>query len=208
MDGTELVRVKSVFVVDDDANLRAALSQLVSLAGWNVQAFASPSDFEARIAASERGVLLLDVEFPDDTGLGLQSRMVARHDERPIIFMTGRDEVAIAVQAMRNGALDYLVKPFGEVALFETLSRATGVEAIRAKEREERSVLDASFDSLSPREKEVMSYVVAGKLNKQIADELSIAEITVKVHRSRVMQKMRASSLAALVRLNERLRRS
>lgn len=207
MTGGETVSGEKVFIVDDDANLLTALNQLLSAAGWSVEVFSFPSQFEACIAPSRPGILLLDVEFPDDTGLNLQSRMAARDDARPVVFMTGRDEVAVAVQAMRNGAFDYLVKPFSEEALLDALSRASGVEAKRQTERDELALLNISFNSLSPREKEVMSYVVAGKMNKQIADELSLAEITVKVHRSRMMKKMGATSLAALVRLHERLRR-
>ncbi|CAN7701891.1 response regulator (plasmid) [Aminobacter sp. NyZ550] len=196
-----------MFVVDDDTNLLLALKQLLSAAGWSVEVFSSTSDFEARIMPSEPGILLLDVEFPGDTGLELQGRLAARNDERPVIFMTGRDEVALAVQAMRSGAFDYLVKPFAEKALIEVLTRASGIEVSRQQERDEELRIERAYDSLSPRETEVMSHVVAGKLNKQIANDMALAEITVKVHRARMMKKMKASSVAALVRLHERLRR-
>lgn len=196
-----------VFIVDDDKNLLIALRRSLSTAGWTVESFVSVAEFEARIRPSDLGVLLLDIEFPGETGLELQARMTARGDGRPIIFMTGRDEVPLAVQAMRGGAFDYLVKPFAEETLLDVVSRAFRLEAVQQQERSELSMLEESFGSLSTREREVMSHVVAGKMNKQIAGELSLAEITVKVYRSRMMQKMKASSVAALVSLHERLRR-
>ncbi|TCL63228.1 response regulator [Rhizobium sp. BK251] len=207
MDQQVSVGGNHVIVVDDDKNLLIALRRTLSAAGWTVDCFLSIAEFETRIAPPDPGILLLDMEFPGETGLELQARMTARGDRRPIVFMTGRDEVPLAVQAIRGGALDYLVKPFAEETLLDVVARAIRLEADQQLERTEICALEESFDSLSTREKEVMAHVVAGKMNKQIAGELSLAEITVKVYRSRMMQKMKASSVAALVSLHERLRR-
>lgn len=204
---THLERVgrTKVFIVDDDGNLLKALDQCLSAAGWDTESFASIAEFEARIQASEPGILLLDYEFPNENGLELQTRMVGRDDRRPIVFMTGRDEVPLAVKAMKGGAFDYLVKPFSEEALFEVVVRASKVEESRQQSRFEIESLKEAFESLTPRERQVMAHVVAGKLNKQIAGEMLLAEVTVKVHRSRMMQKMKASSVSVLVRLHDRL---
>jgi FixJ family two-component response regulator len=189
-----------VFVVDDDVSVRESLELLVLSCGWRPETFASAEDFLQRSRFDGPSCLVLDVTLPNLSGLDLQKRIVDRTD-MPIIFITGYGDVPTSVQAMKAGAVEFLTKPFGDDVLQAAIGQA--IERSRtalALEAELRSFRD-SHASLTPREREVMGLVVSGLLNKQIAVELGISEITVKAHRGRVMRKMEVDSLADLVRV-------
>ena len=189
-----------VFVVDDDISVRESLELLILSAGWQPETFASAEDFLARSRTHGPSCLILDVALPDLTGLDLQKRIVDRTD-MPIIFITGYGDVPTTVQAMKAGAVEFLTKPLGDDVLENAIRQA--IERSRtslAHEAELRALRDCHA-SLTPREREIMGLVVSGLLNKQIAAELGISEITVKAHRGRVMRKMQVDSLADLVRV-------
>jgi FixJ family two-component response regulator len=189
-----------VFVVDDDVSVRESLELLILSCGWQPETFASAEDFLQRSHIGGPSCLVLDVTLPNLSGLDLQKRIVDRTD-MPIIFITGYGDVPTTVQAMKAGAVEFLTKPFGDDVLQAAIGQA--IERSRtalALEAELRSFRD-SHASLTPREREVMGLVVSGLLNKQIAAELGISEITVKAHRGRVMRKMEVDSLADLVRV-------
>ena len=194
-----------VFVVDDDVSVRESLELLIQSAGWQPEMFESASAFLARPRAGVPSCLVLDVSLPDLNGLELQKRIGDRHD-MPIIFITGYGDVPMTVRAMKAGAVEFLTKPFSDDTLLGAIAGA--LERSRAaldQEAELREVRDR-YESLSPREREVMTLVVSGLLNKQIGGELHISEITVKAHRGQVMRKMKADSLADLVRMAAKLR--
>ena len=193
-----------IFVVDDDASVRRSLSLLLKSAGYEVKTFASAEEFLGQAPLGGIGCIILDVRMKGMTGLELQERL-GRHDcHMPIIFMTGHGDIPMSVQAIKKGAVDFLTKPFNDTELLSVIESAVG------KCRAEKAVLDQLRDfrkrvaTLTPREHEVFLHVIAGLLNKQIADELNIREHTVKVHRGRVMEKLGADSLAELVRLAEK----
>jgi len=195
-----------VFVVDDDALLREALETLLANAGWTVELFASAQAFLNREPAAVPRCLILDVNLPDLDGLALQERLAGSRREMPIIFITGYGSIPMAVRAMKAGAMEVLPKPFDGDQLLDAVRQA--LEHSRAALEQEaslRHVRDA-YATLTPREREVMALVVTGLLNKQIADQLGIAEITVKLHRGQVMRKMNADSVAALVKMDASLR--
>ena len=194
-----------VFVVDDDISVRESLELLISFAGWQPELFASAEEFLAHPRALTPSCLLLDVSLPDLNGLDLQ-KLVADRIEMPIIFITGHGDIPMTVQAMKAGAVEFLTKPFDDDVLLGAIQHA--IERSRAalgKEAETQSLRDC-YASLTPREREVMSLVVAGLLNKQVGLRLGISEITVKAHRGKIMQKMKADSLADLVKMAVRLR--
>jgi FixJ family two-component response regulator len=194
-----------VFVVDDDVSVRESLELLIMSAGWHPETFASASAFLARPPAEAPSCLVLDVSLPDLNGLELQQRIAGDRVDMPIIFITGYGDVPMTVRAMKAGAMEFLTKPFSDDALLTAIAGA--LEQSRAalgQEAELREVRDR-YESLSPREREVMELVVSGLLNKQIGGELHISEITVKAHRGQVMRKMKAGSLADLVRMAAKL---
>jgi len=195
-----------VFVVDDDVSVRESLELLVLSAGWHPETFASATEFLTRPRVDVPSCLVLDVSLPDLNGLDLQKRIAEDRFDLPIIFITGYGDVPMTVRAMKAGAVEFLTKPFSDDVLLNAIAGA--IERSRAAlghEAELREVRDR-YESLSPREREVMARVVSGMLNKQIAGELHISEITVKAHRGKVMRKMGANSLADLVRMAARLR--
>jgi FixJ family two-component response regulator len=194
----------TIFLVDDDPSILKALERLLKKSGFDVQAFASARTFLERHDPETPGCALLDVAMEEMDGLELQRALVESGSDRPIVFLTGRGDIPMAVQAMRAGATGFLTKPIDTDDLLDAISLALEKDAAA---RQTRAGLDAfahRFSSLTPRECEVFRQVVAGRLNKQIAADLGTVEKTIKVHRARVMEKMGARSLADLVRLAER----
>lgn len=189
----------AVYIVDDDQSVRNALARLIASAGYPVETFPSASTFLQSEASRGRGCLLLDVRMPGLDGLELQQRLTSSGTEMPVVFMTGFGDVPTTVKAMKAGAVDFLPKPVSDEALLSAVGFALEKEARLRSERIEHDRLKRQFDSLTPREKQVFRLVVAGRLNKQIALELGISEKTVKVHRARVMEKMRVRRVAQLV---------
>lgn len=194
-----------VFVVDDDISVRESLEMLIQFAGWQPETFASAEEFLAHPRVLTPNCLVLDVSLPDLNGLDLQ-KLVADRIEMPIIFITGYGDVPMTVRAMKAGAVEFLTKPFAEEALLGAIRHAIERSQTALGNEAEMQALRGRYASLTPREREVMALVVSGLLNKQVGFELGISEITVKGHRGKVMLKMKADSLADLVRIAERLR--
>jgi FixJ family two-component response regulator len=195
----------TVFIVDDDVSVRESLEQLMAEAGWRAETFASAAEFLARPQVPVPSCLVLDVGLPDLNGLELQKRIGGRPD-LPIIFITGRGDIPMTVQAMKAGAIEFLTKPFGPAVLLNAIQGAIERSGSYLAEAAALGALRHRYESLTVREREVMGLVVQGLLNKQVAGELGISEVTVKVHRGRAMQKMMAASLADLVNMASRLR--
>lgn len=195
----------TVYIVDDDQSVRNALARLISAAGYPVETFSSASTFLQSEAARSRGCLLLDVRMPGLDGLELQQRLTSSGAPMPVVFMTGFGDVPTTVKAMKAGAVDFLPKPVSDEALLAAVGSALEAETRMRNERIEQDRLKRQYDSLTPRERQVFRLVVAGRLNKQIALELGISEKTVKVHRARVMEKMRVRRVAQLVAVASRM---
>jgi FixJ family two-component response regulator len=194
-----------VFVVDDDESVREALASLVRSAGMRAEVFASAQAFLSRPPVDAPSCLVLDVRLQGDSGLDLQRRLAEMNTQIPVVFITGHGDVPTSVSAMKAGAVEFLLKPLADVDVLEAIDGAIARHrAIRAQQTE-MADLQSRYGSLTAREREVMRGVVKGLLNKQIAAELGISEITIKVHRGQVMRKMMAGSLADLVRLAEKL---
>ena len=191
----------TIFVVDDDAAMRRSLTRLLRSANWNTETFASAGDLLARTPITGRGCVLLDVSMPGMSGLELQERMAEAGIRLPVVFLTGMGDIPMSVNAMKRGAVDFLVKPVEDSVLFQVLEQAIRRQAAEAATRHHRDSIMARLALLSNREREVLERVVQGRLNKQIAFDMGIAEKTVKTHRGRVMEKMEAHTIAELVRL-------
>ncbi|HEY4078796.1 MAG TPA: response regulator [Rhizomicrobium sp.] len=197
-----------IYVVDDDAHILSAFRRLLGSFGYNVLTFESPLDFLAAHDPGLPGCVLLDVGMTELSGLATQQQLLALGDTRPIIFVTGNEDVKTGVLAMKGGALDYLIKPVPEKALLAAVEAAVNCDMTACQERREIAELTERRRSLTEREREVMAHVVRGRLNKQIAGDLGIVEKTVKVHRARVMEKMNVRTIAGLVHIAERLENS
>ena len=194
-----------VFVVDDDISVRESLELLIRNEGWQPETFASAQDFLDRPRIFAPSCLVLDVSLPGLNGLELQKRVAVERSDMPIIFISGHGDVPMTVQAMKAGAVEFLTKPFGDEVLLGAIRHALERSRTALAHEAEMLGLRECYASLSPREREVMALVVSGLLNKQVGGELGISEITVKAHRGQVMQKMKADSLADLVRMAARL---
>jgi FixJ family two-component response regulator len=191
--------------VDDDARVREAVGELLESLGWRAETFAAASDYVASARPDLPACLILDVELPDINGLEFQAQL--SHDVHPpIVFITGHGDIPMSVQAMKGGAIEFLTKPFRDQDLLDAVHVGLARDRVWLENEKALATLYASYESLTPREREVMVLVVAGRLNKQIAADLGVSEITVKVHRSQVMQKMRAKSLPELARMADKLK--
>jgi FixJ family two-component response regulator len=195
-----------VFVVDSDPSVRESLELLIRAAGWQAETFASAKEFLARPRSVVPSCLVLDVTLPDLNGLELQERIASERTDMPIIFLTGNADIAMTVRAMKRGALDFLTKPFDAEALLIGIQQAIKRSEAALGLENQLHALRADYGSLTQREREVMTLVASGLLNKQVGGELGISEITVKAHRGNVMRKMRANSFANLVNMAARLR--
>jgi FixJ family two-component response regulator len=198
------VSAPAVFVVDDDPSLRKSLTRVLTTAGYAVETFASARDFMARPPFPSPSCVVLDVRMPGLSGLDLQEVLVSGARPLPIVFITGHGDIPMSVKAMRAGAVDFLTKPFDVSSLLGAIERAVARAAQHRGEEDQTADVLARVKRLTPRETEVLALVVTGMLNKQVAAELRIGLKTVKVHRARVMEKMRAGSVAELVRLADR----
>src|ERR1051325_8267540 len=195
----------TVVVIDDDASVRKALDNLFRSVGLEVELFSSPQEFLQSERPDRPGCIVLDVRFPGRSGLDMQREISAANTPLPIIFITGYGDIPMSVRAMKAGAVEFLTKPFRDQDLLDAVQQALDRDRGARQERAELDDLRRRFESLTRREREVMGLVVAGRLNKQIAGDLGVSEMTVKMHRRQVMRKMQATGVAQLVRLADQL---
>ena len=197
----------TVFVIDDDKAIRSAIKNLLESVGIPVEVFSSTGDFLRAAHRDKPGCLVLDVRLPGASGLDFQRELAKANLEIPVIFITGHGDIPMSVQAMKAGAVDFLTKPFRDQDLLDAIQKAIGRDQARRQQETEGVGVRNRFKSLTPREREVMSLVVTGLLNKQVAAQMGTSETTAKIHRGQVMRKMQAQSLPDLVRMSERLGR-
>ncbi len=195
----------TIVVIDDDASMRRALENLLKSVGFGVELFASPQEFLQSERPDRPGCIVLDVRFPGRSGLDMQRDLANCDTQLPIIFITGYGDVPMSVRAMKAGAVEFLTKPFRDQDLLDAVGTALEADRTRRAGEMRLAELRARSDTLTARERQVMSLVVAGRLNKQIAGELGVSEMTVKMHRRQVMRKMQATGVAQLVRLADQL---
>ena len=193
-----------VYVVDDDSTVREALSSLLRANGKNVKLFASGAEYLHYVRHDSAACLLLDLNMPEMNGLELQ-RLISTSAAIPIVFITGVGDIPSTVKAMKGGAVDFLTKPIDESALLATIEGALQRDKTQRRQAQEHADLTARYQSLTPREKEVLPLLAAGQLNKQVASDLGITEYTVQIHRGNIMRKMNADSFAELVRFAEKI---
>ncbi len=203
---TSVTGASTVFVVDDDSSVRSSLKFLIGTVGLQVECFESTDDFLQKGLPDTTSCLVLDVRLHGSSGLDFQRELAVRNIRIPIIFITGYGDIPMSVSAMKGGAVEFLTKPFRDQELLDAVRIALERDRARREQEKELNDIQRRFGSLSPREQEVMTMVVSGMLNKQVADALGTAENTVKVHRSRAMEKMQAQSLADLVRMIEKIK--
>jgi FixJ family two-component response regulator len=196
----------TVLIIDDDPDLRASVGRLLRSLGIDVRLFASISDFLKSDPPDGPTCLVLDVRLPDQSGLDLQRELASANRKIPIIFITGFGDIPMSVEAMKGGAIEFLTKPFRDQDLLDAIQLGLSRDRARRKDEKDLAALRQRFGSLSPREREIVSQVARGRLSKQIAHDIGIAEATVKVHRSRAMQKMKAGSLPELGRMVDKLK--
>ena len=196
----------TVIVIDDDPGMRESISGLIRSVGFQVKTLASVDEFRQYGSPQGPSCLVLDVRLPGQSGLELQRELAASHTQLPIVFITGHGDIPMTVQAMKGGAIEFLTKPFRDQDLLDAVQIGLARDRARLDDEKSMTGLRARFETLTAREREVMAWVVAGRLNKQIAGEMGISEITVKVHRGQVMRKMKASSLPDLARMADKLK--
>jgi FixJ family two-component response regulator len=198
--------VSTVFVVDDDNSLRDAIRSLLRSVGHTVEMFPSAEEFLKHRNPAQPGCLVLDIRLPDTSGLELQKTLSEMNDRIPIIFITGHGDVPMSVQTMKAGAMDFLLKPFRDQDLLEIIQAALRRDRARRDEDAKAAKDTANYASLTTREREIMQHVVTGQINKRIAADVGLSEVTVKIHRAQVMRKMGAGSVADLVRIADKLK--
>lgn len=193
--------LQTVFIVDDDASVRDGLLNLLEAVGLRAECYSSAEEFMSRWSSERAGCLVLDVRLPGITGVEFQEKMIATGIQIPVIFMTGHGDIPMVRKVMKAGAVEFLTKPFQKAELLEAIEQAFASDQTRREQQGIQYSIRSRYETLTPRERQVMKLVVAGLLNKQVAVELTLSEVTVKLHRRHVMEKMRAPSLADLVRM-------